>query len=228
MSNYVRSLAAFVTSGGVVNSDRLHDEVAAKAAITVVLDAIDQGQDEVTFRFRAALSPSEEVVLDTLVAAHNGVPLPSGGNIDSKGNPIFAPTFLAASEQARLEGYEIVAEPGAVTILDVEVTSQMLVQGGQFWIVGSVAGDKCQFAVVDKNDVLGLHTANGIPLGTPIELVRYVKNYRLPPVPLYQDSIVMPTVAPVAPGLFLRAQFDAVVGGGQRRIGVLYHWYIGS
>jgi hypothetical protein len=156
------------------------------------------------------------------------VPLPTGGNVDSKGNPVFAPTFLSASEQARLEGYELIGEPNAVTVLDVEVQNQMLVQGGQFWISGAVAGDKCHFSVVDKNDVLGLHTANGIPLGTPIELVRYVKNYRLPPVPLYQDTIVMPTVAPVAPGLFLRAMLEAVAGGGQRRVGMLYRWYIGS
>lgn len=229
MTDYVRPLTAFTTSSGVVATDALHAQVAAASAITVVLDAISTDSVQVTFRFRAPLSPAEEAALDVVVAAHDGEPLPSlGQNYDDNGNPVFAPTFLSASEQARLEGYELIGDPGVTTILDVEVTTQMLVQGGQFWIAGAVAGDKCHFSVVDKNDVLGLHTQMGLPLGTPIELTRYVKNYCLPPVPLYQDTIVMPTVAPVAPGLFLRALLEAQPGGGQRRVGILYRWYIGS
>jgi len=227
-SNYVRARSAFTASDGIIAADALHAQVAAATTITVVLDAIDFDDVQVTFRFRAPLSPAEEVALDAVIAAHDGVPLPTGGHVDSKGNPVFAPTFLSASEQARLEGYELVGAPGVTTILDIEVTTQMLVQGGQFWISGAVAGDMCHFSVVDKNNVLGLHTLHGLPLGTPIELVRYVKNYRLPPVPIYQDTIVMPTVAPVAPGLFLRCSLDAVAGGAERRVGMLYRWYIGS
>ena len=228
-SNYVRARSAFTASDGIIAADALHAQVAAATTITVVLDAIDFDDVQVTFRFRAPLSPAEEVALDAVIAAHDGEPLPAlGQNHDANGNPIFAPTFLSASEQARLEGYELIGAPGVTTILDIEVTTQMLVQGGQFWISGAVAGDKCHFGIVDKNNVLGLHTLHGLPLGTPIELVRYVKNYRLPPVPLYQDTIVMPTVAPVAPGLFLRCSLDAVAGGAERRVGMLYRWYIGS
>jgi hypothetical protein len=147
---------------------------------------------------------------------------------NTDGVPITAPTFLFASEQARLEGYSLTCEPASTTILDVEVTSQMLVQGGQFWIMDGVVGDKAQFAVVDKNDVLGLHTQLGLPLGTPIELVRYVKNYAVPTAALWREEIIMPTVAPVAPGLFLRAIYEAVAGGSTRRLGTLYRWYIGG
>ena len=141
---------------------------------------------------------------------------------------VVAPTFLHASEQARLEGFALECEPGQTTILDVETTTQLLVQGGQFWAQDCAQGDKAQFAVVDKNDVLGLHTQLGLPLGTPIELVRYVKDYRLPTSSLWREEIIMPTVAPVAAGLFMRTIYEAASGGGTRHLGVLYRWYIGG
>lgn len=133
----------------------------------------------------------------------------------SDGTPVVAPTFLFATEQARLQGYALECEPGEVSIIDVEVTSQMLVQGGQFWITGGQLGDLAQFSIIDKNNVLGLHVLHGIPAGHPIELVRYVKDYRVPPVTPWREEILMPTVAPVAPGLFLRSQYEAAAGGGR-------------
>lgn len=147
-------------------------------------------------------------------------------NVD--GIPITAPTFLFASEQARLEGYELACEPDSIAILDIEVTTQMLVQGGQFWVMGGVRGDKCHFGVVDKHDVVGLHTALGLADGVPVELVRYVGNYRLPTSDLWREEIIMPTVAPVAAGLFLRATYEAAAGGSTRHLGTLYRWYIGG
>lgn len=150
------------------------------------------------------------------------------GPTDAAGNQVVAPTFLHSSNQARLKGHALSCAPDATAILDVEVTTQLLVQGGQFWVTGAQLGDLAQFAVVDKTDVMGLHTAYGVPLGTPIELVRYVEDYRVPPVSPWREDIVMPTVAPVAPGLFLRVQYEAVAGGGTRDMGVLFRWYIGS
>lgn len=147
---------------------------------------------------------------------------------NNDGVPVYAPSFLHVSAQARLRGYALSCEPDGVAILDVEVTTQLLVQGGQFWVQDCARGDLAHLAVVDKNDVLGLHTANSIPLGTPIELVRYVENYPLPTSVLWSEDIIMPTVAPVAPGLFLRVIYEAVAGGGTRHMGILYRWYIGS
>jgi hypothetical protein len=142
--------------------------------------------------------------------------------------PVVSPTFLFSSNQARLKGYALSCAVGATAILDIEVTAQLLVQGGSFWVTNTQFGDLAHFAVVDKNDVMGLHTANGIPLGTPIELVRYVEDYRPPTVALWQGDIIMPTVAPVAAGLFMRMIYEAVAGGAQRDMSVLYRWYIGS
>jgi hypothetical protein len=147
---------------------------------------------------------------------------------NEEGMPIYAPSFLHASAQARLAGYAISCDADSTAILDIEVTEQLLVQGGQFWCEGSMRGDLAQFSVVDKNDVMGLHTLYSIPLGTPIELVRYVKDYRLPTSALWKEDIIMPTVAPIAPGLFMRTIVEAVPGGTTRHMGILYRWYIGS
>ena len=85
---------------------------------------------------------------------------------------------------------------------------------------------------MDKHNTLGLHTLYVIPNGTPIELVRYVQDYPVPPSVAggqpWKEDIIMPTVAPVAPGLFLRMQYEAVAGGDQRAMGVTFRWYIGS
>lgn len=144
------------------------------------------------------------------------------------GTPVMAPTFLHASEQARLEGFVLETDPGEVGILDVEVTHQLLVQGGQFWVMDAQKGDVAHFSIVDKNNVLGLHVLYGIPMGTPIELVRYVKGYCLPTSPLWKDDIIMPTVAPVAQGLFIRCTYEAANVGVARTMGSLFRWYIGG
>lgn len=139
------------------------------------------------------------------------------------GAEVVAPTFLHASEQARLKGYRVVCAPGEVTIFDIEVTSQLLVQGGQFWLRNAADEDYADFSIVDKNDVLGLHTQYGIPLGTPIELRKYVDYFPFPPGD-YQDNIVMPTVAPIIEGLFMRVVYHSH-GVAPVTLGMLYRWY---
>ena len=223
--SYTYSTPTDFPVAGTCAPDALQAAVGANRAISVVCEGINTSGSVVSVVFRSALSLEEKTVLDGIVSAHDGVALEKLGQWDDHGNRVFAPSFLFTKYQAGLEGYALVCDPGATAILDVQVTSQTYVQGGQFWISGGAIGDKCHFAVVDKNNVLGLHTLYGLPLGTPIELVRYVKNYRLPPVPFFQDTIVMPTVAKVVTGLYLRAIMEATAGGAQRHIGITYRWY---
>jgi len=145
--------------------------------------------------------------------------------------PVVAPTFMHTTERARLAGFRFVANEGDVSILDVEITSIRLVQGATFWIMNPLDGDKGSLSVVDKNDVMGLHTANGIPLGTPIELVRYANSIPLPSVAFHQEGAVMDTVAPIAAGLFIRATYEADAVSPplvpqQRIIGMTFRWYL--
>jgi hypothetical protein len=210
-------------SAAAVGENRLDQEIRS-SAITVALRGVSVSGDTLSIEFAIALSVSEEATLDGIVSAHSGVPLPGGG-FDAAGNQIVAPTFLHASERARLRGYTMTCAADEVTILDVEVTTQLLVQGAQFWVQGCERGDLAQFAVVDKNDVLGLHTLYGYPIGTPIELTRYVKDYPLPTLATYEQDLTMPTVAPIASGLFLRCIYEAGAGGSTRYVGVVLKWY---
>lgn len=148
------------------------------------------------------------------------------GKQNDDGVEVVAPTFLFTSEQARLKGFLLTAAPGIVTVLDVAVTGQLLVQGGQFWIKSAADGDSADFSVVDKDNVLGLHTQLGLPLGTPIELVKYVDGYQVPGGDMWRDEIIMPTVAPVTQGLYLRATYHSV-GATDVKMGILYRWYEG-
>jgi len=217
---------------GKVDGSRLKLEIDA-SAITVQLARVDTAGDAVSVVMKAALSTEEQEALDDVVSNHSGEPLPEPVDVirldeprSPEGLPLFAPSFLHTSEQARLRGYPLSCAPDEISIIDIEVTSQMLVQKGQFWIENGRRGDLAQFSIVDKNDTLGLHSLHGIPLGTPIELVRYVEDYPVPTKDLWDDDLVMPTVAPVVPGLFLRAQYEAGPGGTTRHLGITFRWYV--
>jgi hypothetical protein len=150
---------------------------------------------------------------------------------DQNGVPVVSPSFLYSSDQARLAGVQFTAGAGQPTVYDIHVTSQMLVQGGQFWMDGAAAGDYADFSVVDKDNTLGLHTLYGLPLGTPIELVKYVDAYPVPAssaaLPVWRDEILMPTVATITAGLYLRCVFHSH-GSTDVAVGLLYRWYVNA
>lgn len=212
-------------SSGVA-SDRLDQEIRM-SSIALALRGVRVDDGTTLVEFSGELSTSDEQTLDAIVATHLGAPLPNGST-DSAGNPVVAPTFLFADERARLRGFRMSCPADEIAIIDVEVTTQLLVQGADFWVMGAQVDDKASFAVVDKADVLGLHTAYSIPIGTPIELTRYVADYPLPTSTIYEQDVTMPTVAPIAAGLFLRCIYDATPAGSQREIGVVFKWYEGN
>lgn len=217
----------FTTTGGVVDIPNLLKTIRDAVDIAIFCENAVLIETGVEVTFRDSLPLEQKTLLDAIVANHDGTPLPAG-NVDEHGNMIVAPTFLHASEQARLKGVTLTAEADQVAIVDYEVTNELLVQGGQFWVTGAKDGDIASFAIVDKNDVLGLHTQMNIPLGTPIELVKYVDDYPLPAVEIFKDEIIMPTVAPVASGLFIRATLQTSAEVGRRKVGILYRWYVGG
>jgi len=228
-TTYAYLKSEFTGSGGVIDAPNLLKTTRDTEDIAIHLQKVELTPVGVVFEFRDSLPLDQKALVDAIVVNHDGTPLPAE-NVDEHGNLIFAPTFLHTSEQARLKGLSMSGTADSVVIADYEVTNEMLVQGGQFWVMGSQDGDTASFAVIDKNDILGLHTQLGHPIGTPIELVKYVDNYPLPPVgnAVFKDEIIMPTVAPVATGLFLRATLTFGSVPGNRRMGILYRWYIGG
>ena len=63
------------TLNGIVDSSRLTQDIQS-AAITIALDRIDTSGDVLDIWFKTAITEGEETVLDAVVAAHTGEPLP--------------------------------------------------------------------------------------------------------------------------------------------------------
>ena len=82
MAIYDRLHSAFVSSGGVVAPDRLTNEVVEQIltpTLTSITDAPPGAEDVCRFDFDGTLDATGEALLDSVVAAHDGTPLPEPG-----------------------------------------------------------------------------------------------------------------------------------------------------
>ena len=75
---------------GAVAAYKLVEEIR-DSSITVAVDRVDVSQDVCDVWFKAALSTDEEAVLNGLIAAHDGVPLPAGDPKTPSGIPLVVP-----------------------------------------------------------------------------------------------------------------------------------------
>lgn len=88
---------------------------------------------------------------------------------DASGNPIVAPTFEDdAGLTGRWRGEKYTATKNTLNIFDRLVTSQIKLRGGWYELLDdpnsptAVLNDYIEFAVVDKDDVLGLFSTYGL------------------------------------------------------------------
>jgi hypothetical protein len=142
---------------------------------------------------------------------------------DNGGHPIVAPTHIAISEAWRMEGVRFTASGQTTTIHDYRITKEILMQGAHWWTQCDSLNDSADFSVVDKDNILGLHTMYGLPLGTPIELTKFVRNYYVPSGHTV-GIIQAPTVSPVVSGLYVRVAYDNNADT-DAEIGVNYIYY---
>ncbi len=242
-TTYSYPVAAF-SNGAALSA--LEETISKSPAIVVGCLGTTIEAGVVSFVFKDVLDSSSKEALDgdstqapnetppsnSILGAHDGVELITE-RLDKDGNMVVAPTFLHSSNTARLKGYKITAPAGETVIHDVEVTSQLLVQGGQFWIMGSGPDDYVEFVVCDKNGVIpfpsnpaiSLMTALGLTPGVDVlELTKYVDPLHIPEIPFFQDNIIMPTVAPVVNGLFLRTIYHNT-GLQDAKMSLTYRWY---
>ncbi len=89
---------------------------------------------------------------------------------DSDGNPIYAPTFEDdGGLTGAWQGYLYTATKNTLNIWDEPVTTELKLRGGWYQLCAdsaspqAIKGDYLEFAIVDKTNVLGLHTLYGIP-----------------------------------------------------------------
>ena len=125
------------------------------------------------------LSSSEEDDLDAIVAAHiadwnTGEPILNRDNI-----PVYSPTYSYYPDNLKptFKGWRYTATAGTQSIFDIEVTSEIRLQGGICHVHNPsdvVSGDYVEFSVVDKDDVLGLFDSLGLTVGVDVlELAKF-------------------------------------------------------
>lgn len=128
---------------------------------------------------------------------------------------VLAPTFEdTGGLQPQWLGHKYTAEAGATNIFDEVVTSEKQLRGGWYELISSsvVEGDFVEFAVVDKDDVLGLFTSLGLTVGQDIlELVKYVKKEYINPTTVgHRQTFHAKSTFVVVQGLYLRTIYESV------------------
>lgn len=130
-----------------------------------------------------------------------------------EGTPVTAPTFEDTQGlHPQWCGHKYSAVAGAINIYDEVVTVEKQLRGGWYELLddNAVVGDFIEFAIIDKDDVLGLFTSLGLTVGEDIlELKKYVsKEYVNPAIKGRQEFMANSTTAIVA-GLYLRTIYES-------------------
>lgn len=132
-----------------------------------------------------------------------------------EGRPVTAPTFEDTNElQPEWRGYKYTATAGATSIFDEEVTTEKQLRGGWYELLDSpakaIVGDYVEFAVVDKDDVLGLFSAYGLTVGQDVlELQKYIKTEYINPARTEREKFIVRSVWSIVAGLYLRTIYES-------------------
>jgi hypothetical protein len=111
------------------------------------------------------------------------------------------------------------------TFLDHHINQELYVHGGWYWSEGGVIGDYAEFSVIDKDDVLGYFQYYGLVSGVDVlELGKYVETVYLKPGGSGNTHLESPTVAPVYPGLYMRAKIHTT-SDTPVHLGITYLWF---
>jgi hypothetical protein len=129
--------------------------------------------------------------------------------------------------------FKNIALPGEFNIFDVEVLQEKRICGGEYWIKGDDVNkvhdnDYVEFAVVDKNNVLGLFGEYGLVVGTDIlEVTKFViTDYvkKGSSNDCYHSKLYegIKGTNKVIPGLFIRIIYDSF---GSENLELLWRLY---
>lgn len=125
------------------------------------------------------------------------------------GNPIMAPTFEETGGLApQWESKLYMAIAGSTNIFDQLVTTEKRLRGGWYELFdnNAVIGDYVEFAVVDKDDTLGLFSTYGLTVGEDVlELRKYVKTDYVKPDDKNRQEFRGASAFSVVAGLYIRS-----------------------
>lgn len=177
-TKYTYSISTDFPSG--LASDRLDRDIRATAGITIALDRIDTAGDVCDVWFRDVLPAGQETVLDGLVAAHTGEPLPAEPRVDETGHlvsklypdtsvglPSIMVLDIPDAAVVRLKSFLVVVPALTTLIKDifigddfVGVQGKCYLAGGEYRVRatnghGAAAGSALHLAIVDRDNVTG-------------------------------------------------------------------------
>ena len=101
----------------------------------------------------------------------------------------------------RGKGTSGTAAAGATTSIDLHLTEERLLEGGQIILQGHVLGDHIAFEVVDVDNILGY--------GAGVVLDQYATNWYVDPSTNGQYVIRLEYVAFLLAGLYLRLKYTS-------------------
>jgi len=148
--------------------------------------------------------------------------------LDTANNQVTTNTYSSIDDSGRFLGDYFVASGMATTIHDFKVDSNLRISGADWWTTGQEWGDFGSFAVVDKDDVLGLFQIYGLEPGEVLELKKYVVDVPLPAseaCPYFTQTMEVVNPAFICSGLYLRC----IVNNNHNddmNVGAVYHVYL--
>lgn len=160
------------------------------------------------------------------VARHDDAMAQIVGLTEIPQDPPFSQTYGYFPEEAQFQGFLVQASGLDVdTIVDYKIEREIYVKGGWFWTDQGNIGDYGEFSVVDKDNILGLHTFYGLTPGVDvIELGKYVSSQYLNPNGHDWCALEPPNVANVVSGLYMRTKIHTT-GEKPVNMGVTYLWF---
>jgi hypothetical protein len=138
---------------------------------------------------------------------------------DPTGNPVLAPTFESTGGiHPQWKGHKYTATAGQTNIFDEVVTTEKQIRGGWYELLDATAkavvNDYIEFAVVDKDDVLGLFSTYGLTVGVDVlELKKYVKTEYVNPAHSDRQMFLANSTFVILAGLYMRTIYEST--GGQ-------------
>lgn len=163
----------------------------------------------VDVHFLDVLSDEDEAFLTHLVGQHDGEFLPK--------EIIAKPTWeFTNGLNPKWTSHMYTTNPQSINIFDEKITTEIVIRGGEYQIFDENAslGDYVEFAVVDKDDTLGIFSDYGLTVGQPghlLELTKYVKkNFVLPGQKGFEKTFEVNGGRDVMPGLYLRTIYNSV------------------
>jgi hypothetical protein len=222
MTTFTYKFSRNKIGGGKVWLGTLEREIEAevtKGSINIPLDGL-VADDTITDQYdeeylhvvmRSVLPGDERIVLESVVAAHTGVPTPDN-NVDPRtGMEVVSVSPYAWSpETYQRTGYLVEVPADSTYFLDVQVTKELYVKGGSILYENAVRGDYVEFSVVDKDDALGLFALYGMEVGTHVlEVGKLLRSLYLQPGK-NEKQLTPPTASQVFQGLYLRVGVTSV------------------